>query len=115
MKKLLLALFACFAFIGTAYAAEPVDLNTATAAQLESVKGIGPAKAQAIIAYRTKNGPFKSVSDLEKVDGFGQKSVDNMRKEITVKGAAPAKADVKASDAKAATAKTADVKQAQPK
>ncbi len=115
MKKLLLVLFACFAFIGMAQAAEPVDLNTATSAQLESVKGIGPAKAQAIIAYRTKNGPFKSVSDLEKVDGFGKKSVDNMRNEITVKGAAPTKADIKASDAKAAPGKAADIKQVQPK
>ncbi|MDP2828158.1 MAG: helix-hairpin-helix domain-containing protein [Sulfuricellaceae bacterium] len=115
MKKLLLALFACFTFMGMAQAAEPVDLNSATSAQLESVNGIGPAKAQAIIAYRTKNGPFKSVNDLEKVDGFGKKSVDNMRKEITVKGAAPTKADVKASDAKATATKAADVKQGQPK
>jgi competence protein ComEA len=111
MKKLLLALFACIAFMGAAQASEPVDINTATVTQLETVKGIGPAKAQAIVTYRSKNGPFKSVDDLEKVDGFGQKSVASMRKEITVTGAAP----VKASDSKTAPSKAADVKQAQPK
>ena len=84
MKKLLLVLFACFAFMGLAFAAAPVDLNSATQTQLDTVKGIGPAKAKAIIEYRTKNGPFKSVDDLEKVKGFGKKSVDKLRSELTV-------------------------------
>ena len=63
--------FAC----GAAFAA--VDLNTASQQELESVKGIGPAKAKAILDYRTKNGPFKAVDDLAKVPGFGAKSVSN--------------------------------------
>ncbi|MEW5942361.1 MAG: helix-hairpin-helix domain-containing protein [Pseudomonadota bacterium] len=101
MKKLLVALFACFALIGAAFAADPVDLNTATQAQLETVKGIGPAKAKAIIEYRTKSGPFKSVDDLEKVSGFGKKTVDSVRSQVTVGGAAKP-ADAKKADEKGA-------------
>lgn len=95
MKKLLVALFAFFAFSGLAMAA--VDLNTATVEQLDALKGVGPAKAKAIVEYRTKNGPFKSVDDLEKVKGFGKKSVDALRAELSVGGgAAPeAKAEKK--------------------
>jgi len=99
MKKLLLVLLAFFAFSGMAMAA--VNLNTATKAELEAVKGIGPKKADAILEYRTKNGSFKTVDDLKNVKGFGDKSVANMRSELTVDGAAPAKADKKAEPAKA--------------
>jgi len=95
MKKLLVALFVFFAFSGLAMAA--VDINTATVEQLDALKGVGPAKAKAIVEHRTKNGPFKTVDDLEAVKGFGKKSVDGLRSEITVGGAAaaPAKADAK--------------------
>lgn len=93
MKKLLLVFVAFFAMVSMALAA--VDLNTATKEQLDGVKGIGPAKAQAIIDYRKKNGPFGSVDDLKNVKGFGDKSVAKMRSELTVGGGAPAKADSK--------------------
>ncbi|MEW5972641.1 MAG: helix-hairpin-helix domain-containing protein [Pseudomonadota bacterium] len=69
-------------------AGEPVDINSATAAQLEHINGIGPAKAQAIVDYRTKNGPFQKVEDLEKVDGIGAKMVEKIKPEVTVKAAA---------------------------
>lgn len=49
----------------------PLDLNTATQAQLEALPGIGPALAQAIIAERTRSGGFRSVSDLRRVRGIG--------------------------------------------
>ncbi len=115
MKKLLLVLLAFFAFSGMAMAA--VNLNTASKAELEAVKGIGPKKADAIIEYRTKNGSFKTVDDLKSVKGFGDKSVAKMRSELTVDGAAPAKAGKKA-DGKKADAKKdepkAEAKKAEP-
>jgi competence protein ComEA len=83
MKKLLLIIATVVAFsISPAWAA--VDINTATVAQLESVNGIGPKKAEAIVEYRKKNGPFKSVDDLENVKGLGKASIDKMRSEISV-------------------------------
>ncbi len=85
MKKFLLSLFVLLAFSGIAYAA--VDLNTASKTQLESVKGIGPSKADAIIAYRKQNGPFKKVDDLKAIKGFGDKSVDKIRSEVSVSAA----------------------------
>jgi len=109
IKKLLVALFAFFAFSGFAMAA--VDLNSATVEQLDVLKGVGPAKAKAIVEYRTKNGPFKSVDDLEKVKGFGKKTVDALRADLTVGGgAAPAKAEAKADKGKPAAAPAPDTK-----
>ncbi len=98
MKKLLLIFVAFFAFSGFAIAA--VNLNTASKEELDTVKGIGPKKAGAIIEYRKKNGPFRTVDDLKKVPGFGDKSVEKMRSELTVDGAAPAKAEKSAKKAK---------------
>src|SRR5450830_1148366 len=88
MKKMLVVLFTIMSlslagFSSSALAA--VNLNTATKSELESVKGVGPAKADAIIAYRTKT-PFKSVDDLDNVKGFGKKSIDKIRSEVTVSG-----------------------------
>jgi competence protein ComEA len=84
MKKFLLALLAIFALSGLAMGA--VDLNTANQQQLETVKGIGPTKAKAIIDYRTKNGPFKSAEDLDKVKGFGPKTINKIAPEVTISG-----------------------------
>ncbi|MBS1159473.1 MAG: Competence protein ComEA helix-hairpin-helix region [Proteobacteria bacterium] len=90
---LLLALLAC---INLALAA--VNINTATQDELVTVKGIGPSKAKAIIDYRTKNGPFKSVDDLKEVKGFGEKTLAKLKADLTVAGGseAPAPAVVKA-------------------
>jgi competence protein ComEA len=97
MKKTLLALLAMLAFSLPAMAA--VDLNSASEADLQKVKGIGPVKAKAIVDYRGKNGPFKSVDELDKVKGFGPGTLKQIRNDVTVGGgAAPAKADGKAVD-----------------
>ncbi len=90
MKIILFILIACLAFMTPARAGAPVNLNSATQAQLESVKGIGPAKARAIIDYRSKMGPFRSVDDLKKVTGFGEKTVARMRPELTAGNRQPA-------------------------
>lgn len=82
MRKLLGGLLLSLFCAVQAWAA--VDLNKANQAELESVKGIGPKKAKAIIDHRDKNGPFKSVDDLAKVKGFGKASVDKVRTELSV-------------------------------
>lgn len=61
-----------------------VNINTATLSELEAVKGLGPAKAKAIIAHREKNGAFKSLDELDKVKGFGKASVDRLRGDLSV-------------------------------
>ncbi len=67
------------------FAGSPVDINTADAATLaEAIKGVGKAKAEAIVAYREKHGPFKSVDDLSLVQGIGPKTVEKNRDNLTV-------------------------------
>jgi len=70
--------------------AGPVDLNTATAAQLQSLPRIGPKIAERILAYRASNGPFRSPHQLLQVSGIGQKTLENLLPLITV---APPEAD----------------------
>lgn len=57
----------------------PVNINTASAEEFATIKGIGPKKAQAIVDYREQNGPFKSVDDLSKVKGLGAKSLQRIQ------------------------------------
>ena len=73
------------AVFGGLATAAPVDINCADAAGLAGgLKGVGEAKAAAIIAYRTENGLFKSVDDLANVSGIGPKTVEENRADITV-------------------------------
>jgi competence protein ComEA len=73
--------------------AGPVNLNSADAATLaKELDGIGPAKAQAIVEYRQKNGPFRSPEDLLKVDGIGDKVLEQNRGNIRLSGGAAAPA-----------------------
>jgi competence protein ComEA len=63
--------------------AEPVNINTADATALaKALNGVGPAKAKAIVSYREKNGPFKTVDQLAMVDGITQKLIDKNRADI---------------------------------
>lgn len=68
----------------TSVSAGPIDVNTATAAQLETLPGIGPSTAAAIIAYRDLHGPFASVDDLAEVSGIGDSKLAAIRGLVTV-------------------------------
>lgn len=61
-----------------------VNLNTATVDDFKDVSGIGPKKAEKIIAYREKNGNFNELHDLTKVGGFGEKSLESLKEQLTV-------------------------------
>jgi competence protein ComEA len=64
-----------------------VNINTATAAELDALPGIGAKVAARIIEYRQKNGPFKKVEDLMNVRGVGEKNFLKLKPQITVGGA----------------------------
>lgn len=76
---------------GLVLAAAPVDINTADAATLAAViKGVGQAKAEAIVAFRDKNGPFRSIEELSLVQGIGERTVEQNRELLSVGTPAPA-------------------------
>jgi competence protein ComEA len=62
----------------------PVNVNTASAAELEELPGVGPATAEAIIAHREQHGPFGSVDDLLDVRGIGEAKLEQLRDRATV-------------------------------
>jgi len=61
-----------------------ININTASAADLEKLPGIGPALAARIVAYREEHGPFAQVDDLTRVPGIGPKTLDGFRDLVTV-------------------------------
>jgi len=61
-----------------------VNLNTATASDLQELPGIGATVAARIVDYRQKNGPFKKIEELMNVQGVGEKSFLKLRSQITV-------------------------------
>jgi len=62
----------------------PVNLNTASSAELQQVPGIGPSTAEKILQARKSYGAFKSADDLQAIRGIGPKKLDKMRKYLTV-------------------------------
>ncbi|MFZ5662201.1 MAG: ComEA family DNA-binding protein [Pseudomonadota bacterium] len=96
LKSLLLSL-ALAALSFAALAAEKVNINTADAATIDRVLlNVGPAKAEAIVAYRKANGPFRSLEQLALVKGIGLKTVEKNRDRIVLGTAAPARKPVTA-------------------
>ena len=91
---LLLKTLALSALLATAAhaAGERVNINTADAATLDRVlDGVGPSKAEAIVAYRKANGPFKSADQLAAVKGIGLSTVERNRDRIVIAGGGAAK------------------------
>jgi len=103
MKRLLLVLVMCFGLSGVALAV--VNINTATKQELISLKGVSEKRAQEIIDYRTKNGPFKSIDDLQLVPGFTPGLMKQIRSEITTSGKTTADKPGEATKGKSAEAK----------
>ena len=73
-----------FLLLWAVSAGAAVDLNRASQAELESLPGIGPAKAEAILAYRRQHGPFRRIEDLQRVSGFGPATVNRLRPDLRV-------------------------------
>lgn len=61
-----------------------LNINTATSTELQLLPGIGPSLAAAIVEYRAASGPFRTVSDLDKVPRIGPKTVERLRPLVRV-------------------------------
>jgi len=87
MSKLIAALIV--ALMPALVWAGPVDINTADAATIaKELQGIGPNLAQAIVAYREKNGAFRNADELRKIKGIGAKVLEKNRANIKLDGKA---------------------------
>ncbi|WFA03789.1 helix-hairpin-helix domain-containing protein [Bacillus sp. HSf4] len=62
-----------------------ININTASAKELEDIPGVGPSKAEAIVTYREENGPFQTIEDITNVSGIGEKSFEKIKSSISVK------------------------------
>jgi len=103
------------------FALAALNLNTATIDELVALSGIGPAKAQAIVDYRTQHGGFKTVEELKDVKGIGAKRFEKLKADLTVgpvpvkTAAAPAKADARGGTAASTKAETKPISEAKAK
>lgn len=111
--KTFLILVLCW--LGLCYSAQAaVNINTANQTELESLPGIGPVKAKAILEYRKKNGGFKSVDELTKVDGIGPVTLKNARNDIVLDVSATSKPTALTANPKNQADKKKSLKQAAP-
>ncbi len=67
-----------------AFAADKIDLNTATSEELQMLNGVGPSTADAIIQYRDAHGKFKTIDELANVKGIGDKKLEKLSNDLTV-------------------------------
>lgn len=85
LKQWIIAFLLSFSLIsGVAFAADRINLNTASAEELELLNGVGPATAAAIVEYREANGGFSTVEDIVNVKGIGDKKAAQLASQATV-------------------------------
>jgi comEA protein len=84
LAALILTLSLAPAYAQSAPPKAKININTASASELESLPRIGPKVAQRIVDFRTKNGSFKTVEELMKVQGIGEKIFAEIKDRITV-------------------------------
>lgn len=87
LKSVLAAVLIAFS---TLTFAEPLNINTASADQFTTLRGIGPKKAEAIVRYRTDNGSFASIEDLLNVKGIGPSTLEKNRERLAITALTPA-------------------------
>lgn len=108
MNKFVMLLVGLFMAAFNVFAA--VNVNTATQEQLESLNGIGPAKAKAIIDYRQKNGDFKTLEDIDNVPGIGAGVMSKIKNDVTLTGETAVKVEAKATKKSAKADKSEEKK-----
>ena len=113
MKHLFIALLALL-LTSPVWAA--ININTATEAELQTLSGIGPSKAKAIVEYRKQNGNFKTTADIKNVKGIGDGIFNKISAEINVSGtnAKPPPKPATTPTAKSSINKTTPTKPAKP-
>lgn len=85
LKKWIVSLLLAFSLSTfAAFAADKININTASADELQLLDGVGPSTANAIVQYREQNGAFASVEDLVNIKGIGEKKVASLSEQVTV-------------------------------
>lgn len=111
MKKTLAITSLLFSlFVSPVVLAETININTADAAALDALDGIGEKKAEAIVAYRTEHGEFKTLEDLKEVSGIGDKLFDKIKDQVALTDADAAKTDAPKADKAEPAAEKTDAK-----
>jgi len=101
LMMIMAVLFGSLFFAQTSIASDKVNINTASAKELQKVKGIGEKTAEAIVQYRKKHGKFSGVSDLVNVKGIGEKKLKKMKGSLQAgKSSAKSKGKAKKDDYK---------------